>query len=73
MVMLVDIDSAECDGGTWGRWLAAEDQHLWHADYEFRNAVQRAAGIMIGDMGQYHLFMCTECDDHPVISTYQCS
>ena len=51
MEFLAQIDSAEFDGGTWGRWLTIEEKEVWEADYRTRNKVQRAAGLMLGDMG----------------------
>lgn len=73
MDYLLTVASAEFDGGTWGRWLAEEESHVWGADYEVRNAVQRAANIMLGDMGILNYFVCRKCNDWPISSVLQCS
>jgi hypothetical protein len=73
MDFFLQIDSAEFDGGTWGRWLTVEEKEVWGAEYAIRNAVQRAAGLMLGDMGAIFFFICRQCPDHPVRTTFQCS
>ena len=73
MEYLLTVASAEFDGGTWGRWLAEEERHVWGASYEVRNAVQGAAGLMLGDMGNINFFICHKCDGWPIASVFQCS
>ena len=73
MEYLLTIASTELDGGTWGRWLAEEDRHVWGASYEERNAVQCAAGLMLGDMGNINFFICRKCAGWPIASVFQCS
>lgn len=73
MEYLLTIASAEFDGGSWGRWLAQEDQRVWGASYEKRKAVQFPANLMLGDMGNMNLFICRQCHDWPIASVLQCS
>jgi hypothetical protein len=73
MDYLLTVASTEFDGGSWWRWLAEEDGHVWEADYELRTTVQRAAGLMLGDMGNMNLFICYRCPEWPVAPVFQCS
>ncbi|MFI1329719.1 hypothetical protein ACH4U7_06125 [Streptomyces sp. NPDC020845] len=52
---LLTVDSAEFDGGSAKTWLPVEDRppvgEIRDLPHEQRKAVQRAPGLMIGDMG----------------------
>lgn len=72
MEYLLTISSAEFDGGTWQRWLAQEDRHVWGGPYEERCAAQCAPDIMLGDMGSMNVFICRTCDGWPIHSVCQC-
>jgi hypothetical protein len=76
MDYLLTVASAEFDGGTWFRWLAREDRangKFWDADFETRRAVQSAAGLMLGDMGNINYFICRRCQPWPIEGVFQCS
>ncbi len=73
MEYLLTVASAEFDGGTWNRWLAQEERHVWEAGYEVRTAVQCAANIMLGDMGNLNYFICRRCEGWPITGIFQCS
>jgi hypothetical protein len=73
MDYFMTIDSAEFDGGTYRRWLPESERHVWHAAYEIRNQVQRAAGLMLGDMGEINIFICKTCVPWKYQSVFQCS
>lgn len=59
---LLTVDSVEFDGGSAKTWLPVEDRppagEIGDLPYERRNAVQRAPGLMIGDMGGVYVFIC---------------
>lgn len=73
MEYLLTVDSAECDGGTWKRWLPQEDRHVWTADYAIRTRIQCAAKLMLGDMGNINYFICRQCPGWPMEGVFQCS
>lgn len=73
MEHLLTVASAEFDGGTWPRWCAVEDAHVWGGPYEPRHAVQSAADLMMGDMGSCYVFVCRVCEGWPIASILQCS
>lgn len=66
---LLTVDSAEFDGGSAKTWLPVEDRppvgEIRDLPYEQRNAVQRAPGLMIGDMGGVYVFSCPRCPKMP--------
>jgi hypothetical protein len=70
---LLTIGSAEFDSSSWRRWCAAEEGDIWALPYQERLAVQSAADIMLGDMGQLYLFICPVYQDWPIAWTFQCS
>jgi hypothetical protein len=65
---LLTINSAEFDGSGQA-WLAIEDTPatgtIWDLPYEERRRIQRAHGLMIGDMGGIYLFECRRCPGRP--------
>jgi len=73
MQYFLTIASAEFDGGSWGRWLAEEDRHVWGGGYDVRKPVQCAANIMLGDMGNLNFFICRRCEGWPISAVFQCS
>jgi uncharacterized protein YwqG len=73
MDYLLTIDSAEFDGGTHERWLPEEEREIWNAEYETRNRVQCAAGLMLGDMGNINVFICRACTPWSFRWIFQCS
>ncbi len=73
MEYLLTVESAEYDGGTWKRWLPQEDRHVWTARYAIRTQVQRAAKLMLGDMGNINYFICRQCPGWPMEGVFQCS
>jgi hypothetical protein len=73
MDYLLTIASAEFNGGTWGRWLAQEERHVWGGNYDKRAAVQCAPQISLGDMGNLNYFVCRKCDGWPMTAVFQCS
>lgn len=73
MDYLLTIDSAEFDGGTYERWLPESEQDVWNANYEVRTRTQRAAGLMIGDMGNINVFVCRSCTPWRHRWVFQCS
>lgn len=74
MEYLLTIDSAECDAGTWQRWLPHENRSTWESgDYDLRNAFQCPTGIMLGDMGNLHVFVSKDPSDCTTRWVYQCT
>jgi hypothetical protein len=73
MDYLLTIASAEFDGGTYERWLPKSERRVWNAKYEVRNRVQRAAGLMLGDMGNINVFVCKRCAPWKHDWVFQCS
>jgi hypothetical protein len=73
MEYLLTIASAEFDGGTWGRWLAEEERHVWGGAYKQRRQVQCAPGFTFGDLGDLNYFICRQCEDWPIACVFQCS
>lgn len=74
---LLTINSAEFDGETWRTWLPVEDTPasgtIWDLPYEERGRIQRAPGLMLGDMGGVYLFVCRQCPDLPYDHRFDCS
>jgi hypothetical protein len=74
---LLTIASAEFDGGSARAWLPHEDRpdegEVFDLPFEQRDAIQNAAGVMIGDMGGVYVFMCTHCPDQPYAWRSDCS
>ncbi|MBC3841117.1 DUF1963 domain-containing protein [Streptacidiphilus sp. 4-A2] len=74
---LLTVGSAEFDGASWQSWLPLEDTPasgtVLDLPYEDRDRVQRAAGLMLGDMGGVYLFVCTACPDMPHAHRFDCS
>jgi Domain of unknown function (DUF1963) len=77
MQHLLTINSAEFDGESWRTWLAVEDTPatgtIWDLPYEERRRIQRAPGLMIGDMGGVYLFECQRCPGRPFAYRSDCS
>jgi hypothetical protein len=77
MAHLLTINSAEFDGKTWRTWLAVEDTPttgtIWDVPFEERTRIQRAPGLMIGDMGGVYLFECQRCPGRPFAYHSDCS
>ncbi|WNI23240.1 DUF1963 domain-containing protein [Streptomyces sp. ITFR-16] len=74
---LLTINSAEFDGESWRTWLPVEDMPatgtVLDLPYEERSRVQRAPGLMLGDMGGLYLFVCPHCPDRPYACHADCS
>ncbi len=70
---LLTVASGEFDGGTWWRWLPAEERDVWAGPTRARLDVQGAADIMFGDEGNLYLFVCRVCDSVPTSASSQCS
>jgi hypothetical protein len=60
MAHLLSLASWEWDGGTWPRWMPVE-----HREQD-RFRAGKAAGWMLGDAGNFYLFICRGCDGRPV-------
>jgi hypothetical protein len=73
MEHLLTVDSGEFDGGTWWRWLPAEERDVWAGPTRARLEVQAAANLMIGDGGSLYVFVCRRCDTLPISASSQCS
>lgn len=74
MEYLLTVDSEECDGGTWGRWLPQEDRHLWGGeDHHARLGAIQPTELGFGDCGNIHYFVCRSCEGWPVATVFQCS
>ncbi|MGW3111527.1 hypothetical protein [Streptomyces sp. NPDC001091] len=77
MEHLLTVNSAEFDGESWRTWLPVEDTPatgtVWDLPYEQRTAIQRAPGLMLGDMGGIYLFECTSCPGRPFAHRSDCS
>lgn len=74
MEYLLTVDSGECDGGTWGRWLPQEDRHLWAGnDPDERLRAIQPTELLLGDCGNIHYFICRSCEGCPVWTVFQCS
>jgi hypothetical protein len=71
MEHLLTIDSAEFDGGNNNRWCPIEDEHVWTADWREIEAVQAAAGLVLGDMGSVYIFVCRNCQPWRTASVMQ--
>jgi hypothetical protein len=69
MEHLLTVTGVEFDGESWRTWLPVEDTPatgtVLDLPYEERTRIQRAAGLMLGDMGGIHLFTCLHCPERP--------
>lgn len=70
---LLTVASGEFDGGSWWRWLPAEERAVWAGPTRARLEVQAAADLMIGDGGSLYVFVCRLCDTLPIKASSQCS
>ncbi|WP_345430894.1 DUF1963 domain-containing protein [Actinoallomurus vinaceus] len=74
---LLTVKSAEFDGESWKTWLPVEDAPasgtVLDLPYEERRRIQRAPGVMLGDMGGIYLFVCRQCPDLPYAHHSDCS
>lgn len=79
MTHLATIASWEYDGVFSRRWIPLEEQPLFDLDVPQREMfaqhpeIRHPHGIMLGDIGNYHLFVCTTCPDRPITHTWACS
>jgi hypothetical protein len=74
MEYLLTLDSGECNGGSWGRWLPQEDRHLWAGnDPDERLRAIQPTEMLLGDGGNIHYFICRSCESWPVSTVFQCS
>ncbi|MEV4800474.1 hypothetical protein AB0K18_10710 [Nonomuraea sp. NPDC049421] len=71
MEHLLTIASWEHDPGAAPRWAPLEERHLLSSDFDPEQL--GPSGLMIGDAGDAHLFVCLECPDRPVGSAAQWS
>ncbi|MCO6008916.1 DUF1963 domain-containing protein [Actinoallomurus purpureus] len=74
---LLTVKSAEFDGESWKAWLPIEDAPasgtVLDLPYEERRRIQRAPGVMLGDMGGIYLFVCPQCPGLPYAYHSDCS
>ena len=47
------------------------EREVWGGPYEQRKAVQRTAGLMLGDMGNANYFVCRRCKGWPTEAVFQ--
>lgn len=77
MTHLLTIKSTEFDGESWRTWLPIEDMpstgNVLGLPYEVRTQIQRAHGLMLGDMGGMYLFTCRNCPETPYDYRSDCS
>jgi hypothetical protein len=77
MSHLITITSWEHDGWFSRRWTPIEDQPA--IDFQDRSAGRRHPeihnphGLMLGDVGNYHVFECLGCPDRPYDHRWACS
>jgi hypothetical protein len=69
MAHLLTIDDTEFDGGTWPRWLAIEDEGVWHGAADARFRVQNPTALSL--MGALYIFICRACAERPIAQVYQ--
>jgi hypothetical protein len=72
MSHLLTVATAEFDGA-YQRWMPLEERHVWQEGFPARNSVQCAAGLSIGDMGDFYVFECEACEHRPISCAMQCS
>jgi hypothetical protein len=74
---LLSITSAEFDGEPWRTWLPVQDTpatgSVLRLPYEQHKSVQRAPGLMLGDVGGIYLFICSNCPETPFTYRSDCS
>jgi hypothetical protein len=70
MQHLLTVASWEFDGGTFRRWLPAEEKHLSNP---WPQSVINAHGMMLGDAGSIYFFICRHCPEFPVQQVCQCT
>jgi len=74
---LLTVKSAEFDGESWRTWLPEQDApttgNVLDLPYETRTKIQRAHGLMLGDMGGIYLFICPRCPETPFAYRSDCS
>lgn len=70
MQHLVTIASCEFDGA-FQRWMPLDERSVWKQGYAARTSVQRAAGLMLGDMGSVFVFTCALCPSRPIETRMQ--
>lgn len=79
MAHLVTIASWEYDGAFCRRWIPVEEQSGYDLDapimelFAQNPQIRQAHGLMLGDVGNYHLFVCTECPERPSEHRWACS
>jgi hypothetical protein len=66
---LLTIDDTEFDGGSWPRWLAVEEEHVWDGPADARFRVQNPTGLKL--MGALYVFMCRACPELPIAQVFQ--
>ncbi|WP_433202829.1 hypothetical protein ACQP00_33045 [Dactylosporangium sp. CS-047395] len=75
---LLTIASVECDGESWRRWVPMEELSARQLQPDGQPpaeafAAEADAGLMIGDAGDYYIFVCTHCPHRPTATLSQCS
>jgi hypothetical protein len=69
MEHLLTVTDMEVDGGTWPRWLPAEDRELWNDPWK-QQELSNAPGWYLGGGSMYY-FVCRRCDGWPIKVVYQ--
>jgi hypothetical protein len=71
MQHLLTITDTECDGGTFYRWLAKEDRHLWDDNSDELREVTDAIGLAAFAASSMYLFICRKCKKWPIGVAFQ--
>lgn len=70
MEHLLTVSDHEFDGGTWHRWLPAEEAGTWDGPTDRRFRIQRPADLDLG-MASVYVFLCQSCPAWPIETIYQ--
>jgi hypothetical protein len=79
MEHLATIASWEYDGAFSRRWVPLEEQPMFDLDvpeggmFAQHPEIRNPHGMMLGDVGNYHVFTCTTCTDRPIAHEWACS
>ena len=79
MEHLLTVASWEFSRGDEKRWIATEDRPAmdgWGFDADDDHpwfALRNPAGLMLGDVGNVYLFVCTRCPERPSAHRFDCS
>lgn len=79
MEHLATIASWEYDGAFRRRWVPLEEQPLFDVEatvgelFAQHPEIRRPHGMMPGDVGNFHVFVCAACPDRPTEHRWACS